>query len=120
MKVKSSIIEDVIEIENSKGETVLSLPFRVNLATAYEQITAKRNEYKKALQTGNVEELGKATILLMEAVFGEDVTGKLIDYYKDDYTAMIADITPFFSDIVYPAIEAQRESMLALKKRAKR
>ena len=120
MKVKSSIIEECIEVENYKGETVLSIPYRVNLATAYDAIAKKRNEYKATLQTGDLEKVGEATMALIESVFGADVTEQLLDYYKDDYTALITDIRQHFTEIIYPAIERQRETMLAAKKRAKR
>lgn len=120
MKVKSSVIEEVIEIENYKGETVVSIPFRVNLAAAYDDIVSKRREYVASLESNDLEIIGRATIDLFVSVFGEEVTDKLLEYYVDDYTAMITDLTPYFLDIIFPAVETQREKVLAMKKRAKR
>lgn len=120
MQVQSSIIEETIEIINYKGEVALSIPFRVNLAQAYDAIVEKRNNYTKALHGNDLEALGVATVDFFTAVFGEDATAKLVEFYKDDYTAMLADMAPYFSEIIYPAMHRQRESMIALKKREKR
>lgn len=120
MKVKSSIIDETIEIVNENGDIVLSLPFTVNVARTYERFIKARYDYKTIAESEDTEAVRGAVKELFCAAFGEEVTDKLLDYYKGDYFTMTADMTPLFSDIIYPAYEAYRENMLAAHKRAKR
>lgn len=120
MKIESSIVEDNIEIVNSKDETVLNIPFRINLTASYERVNKARYDFKVVSQTEDVNAIGEAVIALFVAVFGEDITEQIINYYQKDYITMLTDMTPYFSEVIYPALENYREKTLAAHKRAKR
>lgn len=117
MKVKSSIIEESIEIVDKSGETVVDIPFRVNITQTYERFAKARLEFD------NMTDITTACNVVRElfiAAFGEEVTNALLSYYKDDYFLMVKDLKPLFDSVIFPAYEQYREEQIAEHKRAKR
>lgn len=118
MKIVSSIIQDTIEITNSKGETIKEIPFRINLSTTGNEIAKKRIELART-DTKDIEAVGHKFCELLEAVFGGEVLAELLDYYGDDYASLVTDVVPIFTDVVFPALDAQRERLVNSRKRFK-
>ena len=118
MKVISSIIEEVIEIVDAQGNDLKLIPFKVNLTRAGSAIQQKRIELANA--SDDIEKAGIAFCNLLEVVFGKDALNELVDYYGDDYTSMVTDIAPILTDVIFPALDAQREKLVESRKRAKR
>lgn len=120
MKVQTSIFEDDLELVNPKtGEVERSIHFRLNLAAMYDKIAVKKEELA-AVNPENVEQLGQKTIELFDLIFGEDAISDILDYYRQDYIAMIGDLTTPICDVIYPALDQYRARLMDAKKRVKR
>lgn len=120
MRVETSIYEDDIELVNPKtGETERKIHFRLNIAQMYDKIALKKEELSK-IAPDKVEELGRATIELFDLIFGEDAVSDILDYYRQDYIAMIGDLTPVVCDYLYPALDTYRARLMEARKRVKR
>lgn len=122
-KVKrKQTIEDVLVIENSKGEEALKLPVKLHV----DDVLAKYNRLRMILGEAqhNAQEdptdekavamLGCSIIALFKLIFGEDGGQKLVDYYENRYTEMLADVAPFVTEVINPQMQA------AMMDRAKR
>lgn len=51
------------------------------------------------------EKVGRAEIDLIEAVFGEEDTKKILEFYGERYVEMAKEVMPFISEIILPKIE---------------
>ena len=112
MKIKSSIISGVLEIETD-AETV-SFPYRVNISEATDKIVSLSNN----IENGTSETIGESFVKLLGVIFGDETAEKLVGFYSQDFTAMVADMMPFITDEIYPRIKAQKDKALnALKVR---
>lgn len=115
MRIKSSIIADVLEIE-SNGKIVASFPYRVNIAEAANRIV----QYTEDMTSDTTdEERGTAFVRLLTVIFGSETTDKIVDFYKTDRIAMVADIMPILTDTIFPAIKEQREKINNATRRRK-
>ena len=119
MKIATSMIEDRIEIINPAGEVVLDLPVRLNVTQVCSQIMQRRIELQSALESGEDEQVGEAIVRLYEICLGEDNANKLFEWYENDYITMINDMTPFFTDILFPAVDAARDRLVESRKKVK-
>lgn len=118
MKIVSSVIAETIEIENEKGEIVKEIPFRLNISELGGKIAKKRLELANT-DKADVEAVGKVFCELLEATFGETVLNELVDYYGTDYTAMVTDLVPIYTELVFPALDKQRDRLINSRKRIK-
>lgn len=121
IKIRRPIVSGVFDLES--GSQSLSVPYSINVTEAVDRIMEARKELIKAQGSNNMETLGKAFVELMRAAFGEEITGKLLDFYteeKTDYTCMVLDVTPVFQEELFPAIDAMRRRALYAKKRKRR
>ena len=121
IKIRRPIVSGVFDLE-SGGQT-LSIPYSIVVTEAADRIMEARKELIKAQGSNDMEALGKAFVTLMQAAFGDETTGKLLDFYtgeKTDYTCMVLDVTPVFQDELFPAIDAMRKRALDAKKRKRR
>lgn len=48
--------------------------------------------------------LGTATVDLIESVFGEEDTEKILKFYENDYTEMSVEVIPFITQVVMPKL----------------
>ena len=119
MKIQTSIIEEHIEITNPAGEVVLDLPVKLNVTQLCSQITQKRVEMQAAAESGDEEQIGRAVVSLYELCLGKDNADKLFEYYADDYVSLIYDMTPLFTDVIFPAVDAAREHLIEARKKVK-
>lgn len=119
MKIKSSVVRNKIEIENSAGEVLLSLPYTINIAKTASAVTKKQVEMAQA-SSDNPEQIGKSFIDLLTIIFGEENTSALLEFYEDDYLTMVTDLTPLLVDEIFPIFDGYREKALAAHKKVKR
>lgn len=86
-------------------------------------------EAEKAIQQdkknpNNLETYGNAVIALFAAVFGEQETGEILQFYEGQYTDMLTDILPYILYTVLPAMQLYQrqkvEQMTQARKQIKR
>ena len=73
------------------------------------QIAQASIDSKKAADENDLEKaqeaMGNAIFGLFDVVFGHDQTEKIIDFYDNKPLEMLADITPFITDVVAPRVQ---------------
>lgn len=119
---RKQTIEDELVIENSKGEEALRLPVKLHVDDVLAQYNrlrmilgeAQHNAQEDPTDEKAVTMLGCAIIALFKLIFGEDGGQKLVDYYEERYTEMLADVAPFVTEVINPQMQA------AMMERAKR
>ena len=119
MQVQSSIIDETIEIVDKNGNTLRSIPFRLDMAAMVKDITELRLKLGN-MDKSDLEGVGKTTIDLFKAVLGEEAMAQVLDFYGDNYLALVTDLTPLMTDEVFPAIDDFREKLIANRKRLKK
>jgi hypothetical protein len=67
-------------------------------------ILVHENDLEKAQ-----EAMGNAIFGLFDVVFGHDQTEKIIDLYDNKPLEMLADITPFITDVVAPRVQEAQQ-----------
>lgn len=120
-KRKAAYTQD-FELVDEKGNVVHRLLVALDPGSCIEKLNQKyialvrtKNELSKlegAMQNGNFDEndeigkvyemLGKASVDLIEAVFGSDDTKTILDFYNGRYTDMISEVAPFITNVVIP------------------
>lgn len=120
-KRKAAYTQD-FELVDEKGNVVHRLLVALDPGSCIEKLNQKyialvrtKNELSKlegAMQNGNLnrneeigkayEMLGKASVDLIEAVFGSDDTKTILDFYNGRYTDMISEVAPFITNVVIP------------------
>ena len=118
MKIKSSLIRDQFEIEDAHGETVV-IPFTVNITETALKVRQAKILLGKA-QGETVADIGRATLELYRAIFGDDTTQRLFDYYDNDYAALITDTMPYITETLLPRYQKAWETIVKAKKDLKR
>lgn len=120
-KRKAAYTQD-FELVDEKGNVVHRLLVALDPGSCIEKLNQKyialvrtKNELSKlegAIQNENLngneelgkayETLGKASVDLIEAVFGSDDTKTILDFYNGRYTDMISEVAPFITNVVIP------------------
>lgn len=119
MKINSSIYQDKLELCNAKGEVEKEIPFTINVTATAMLVTQKQHALADVEQD-DVTAMGKAFVDLLVAIFGEQVTNELLDYYAEDYLLMITDIAPVLTQNIFPVFDNYRKSVIAAHKKAKK
>ena len=74
------------------------------------ELVEVRDLQKKAKMSPNdvrlAEELGDATLRMLETVLGANNTQSLMHFYEEDMLAMVMDVMPFILEVLYPKILA--------------
>jgi hypothetical protein len=86
---------------------------------AAEAFTKARNNANKGLTEERVEKLGEAILNLFVVIFGQEQAQKLVDFYGESYTEMLADVVPFINDVVAPKINEAQKRIMAQYQAAK-
>jgi len=115
---RNHIVEDLQITDKGTGEElVLSVDLNVDaiLKRYYEAAGAFTEAQKVARQKPtekNIEAYGAAILAFFEVIFGADQTSKLVNFYGQAYSEMLADVVPFINDVVVPKVaEAQQRIM---------
>lgn len=121
---RNHVVEDLQITDNGK---VLDL--HVDLAVdqilkryldAAGAFTRARDEVNKGLTEERVQKLGETILALFVVIFGDDQAHKLVDFYGENYTEMLADVVPFINDVVAPKVNEAQGRIMAQYQAAKR
>jgi hypothetical protein len=119
-------IKEQLQLCHANGDIACTLDVDINvdrmtaqISKAYDQLGKAQNELMKDRTSDKlIEEYGKAVVLVLTAIFGEDGCKKILDFYEDNYTECLLDILPFVSGEIMPKIreasKARKEQLQAL------
>ena len=124
---KNRIKED-LELSNADGKTALVIHVDVNVdeiqgraIKAYERLGMAQNSLQDAPTSEKaMEDYGKAVGDLFAVIFGENDATKIVEFYEGEYTEMLVDLLPFFSDVIMPAIREASEDRVRKLREAER
>ena len=126
--IQMNIIREDVEFCYPDGTVALTVPVSINVdekacrfEQAYERIGIAQLKIKKTDNSeADLAAYGKTILDLFVEIFGEEGTQKIMDFYKDNYTEMVADIIGFVENEIKPKVkaaqEAKKEKLLAVKK----
>lgn len=121
---------DTLELED--GDKQLTIVVNIHFERSAPLIRKAQMaliEAEKAIQQdkknpNNLETYGNAVIALFAAVFGEQETGEILQFYEGQYTDMLTDILPYILYTVLPAMQLYQrqkvEQMIQARKKIKR
>lgn len=121
---------DTLELED--GDKQLTIVVNIHFersAPLIRKAQVALIEAEKAIQQdkknpNNLETYGNAVIALFAAVFGEQETGEILQFYEGQYTDMLTDILPYILYTVLPAMQLYQrqkvEQMTQARKQIKR
>lgn len=121
---------DTLELED--GDKQLTIVVNIHFersAPLIRKAQVALIEAEKAIQQdkknpNNLETYGNAVIALFAAVFGEQETGEILQFYEGQYTDMLTDILPYILYTVLPAMQLYQrqkvEQMIQARKQIKR
>lgn len=122
---RNHVVEDLKVTDAGTGEElVLHVDLSVDqilqrYMQATEAFTKARNNANKGLTEERVEKLGEAILNLFVVIFGQEQAQKLVDFYGESYTEMLADVVPFINDVVAPKINEAQQRIMAQYQAAK-
>ena len=122
---RNHVVEDLKVTDAGTGEElVLHVDLSVDQTLqrylqAAEAFAKARNNANKGLTEERVEELGEAILNLFVVIFGQEQAQKLVDFYGESYTEMLADVVPFINDVVAPKINEAQKRIMAQYQAAK-
>lgn len=125
---EKQLVED-LELTDESGNVVEVIHVRLNPDAVVENVSKKYTELlnvhanlSKITEQQNkaeaFEQLGNAVVELFSAVFGEEDTAKIIDFYSNNYIEMCRNVTPFITQVVIPQVRkmAQNNRKAAMQK----
>ena len=114
---RNHVVED-LELDDNGKKLVLHVDLNVDtILRRYLQAAGDLAKAQQAARSGQttedkIEALGAAILNLFSVVFGDAQAEQLVDFYDGAYTEMLADVSPFISDVVAPKVhEAQQRIM---------
>jgi hypothetical protein len=122
---RNHIVEDLKVTDAGTGEElVLHVDLSVDqilqrYLQAAEAFAKARNNANKGLTEERVEKLGEAILNLFVVIFGQEQAQKLVDFYGESYTEMLADVVPFINEVVAPKINEAQQRIMAQYQAAK-
>lgn len=118
-KRSQKVIED-FELVNENGQIETTIHVHIDADSMVEKIRKKyvalvsahgemlkiqEKMTDKEVLHNIYEKVGRAEIDLIEAVFGEEDTKKILEFYGERYIEMAREVMPFISEIILPKIE---------------
>ena len=121
VKIQSSVLRGVFELSDAAGNNEKRIPYNINLTKVnIQQLDLMRQELSIAHKDNDLERMGRIVSELFEEVLGEETVSELADYYQGDFIAMLADLAPFITDEVFPALDRTNKKLAAGHKGVKR
>lgn len=121
VKIQSSVLRGVFELSDAAGNNEKRIPYNINLTKVnIQQLDLMRQELSIAHKDNDLERMGRIVSELFEEVLGEETVAELADYYQGDFVAMLADLAPFITDEVFPALDRTNKKLAAGHKGVKR
>lgn len=122
--------EEDFELVNESGEVEHALHVSLDADDMITKITRKYTDMIKVLSetteakrradnpesiADSIDKLGGAVVTLFQAVFGEEDTKKIVDFYDNRYIEMCKEVTPFITNVVIKrCIEIKNENQKAV------
>lgn len=110
-------ISEDLELVNENGEVEKVIHVQIGLDQMAEKISGKYMDLLRIqrqlpkLQTdspeklpGVLEEAGQMVVTLFQAVFGEEDTAAIIEFYAGRFQEMIQEVLPFVAECVIPQV----------------
>lgn len=122
--IRNHVVEELKVTDNDK-ELVLHVDLNVDqILRQYAAASKALADAQKAMQSGITEEkieaLGSAILGVFEVIFGPKQAAKLVDFYGESYTEMLADVAPFVNDVVAPKIDEAQQRIMEKYNQVKR
>lgn len=115
-------IYETLELFNARGELAETIVVELSLdgmagrlGRAYENLTKAQEKLKS--NPADAEAFGNAVLDVFRVVFGDADTERILKFYEDSYTEMLADIAPFINDVVMPRVKSASAARKAQLKR---
>lgn len=116
---------DDIQLQKADGTTEIlhiSLSISPDLVKQYRQLQVRLMNLEKKRKSGIDEEIasqiGMAIVDIFNLLFGKANTQKLLEFYANDFTQMVAEIFPYIQGEIIPKFQQMAKSRKqALKKR---
>lgn len=112
---------DIIEVNLDAGA------IQARFTKGYNEVLRAQNALNGATNdniesiSAKLEQYGNAVISVLQVIFGEENTAKILAFYENNYTEMFTEIYPFISEVILPKIsEASKRKTDALKALYKR
>lgn len=119
MDIKTSVIRDSLNlIDPRSNNKIITIPYEINITNIVNNVTQKQKALAMTDENDHVA-MGKSFCDLVEAIFGQNVVKKLLDFYKDNYIAMVADLTPVLMEEIFPLFDEYRKLFIDSKKKMK-
>ena len=121
---RNHVIED-LELDDNGKKLTLHVDLNVDaMLSRYTQVAGElakaQQEARKGLTEERIEALGTAILNLFVVIFGEDQAKQLVDFYNGAYTEMLADVTPFITDVVTPKVNEAQQRIMSRYRSVKR
>ena len=122
--VRNHVVED-LQLKDGDKELILHVDLSVDrilqqYAAASKALVDAQAAVRSGITEERVEALGKAILGVFEVVFGPEQAGKLVEFYDESYTEMLADVAPFINDVVAPKINEAQQRIMEKYKNVKR
>lgn len=122
--------EEDFELVNESGEVEHTLHVSLDADDMITKITRKYTDMIKVLSetteakrradnpesiADSIDKVGGAVVTLFQAVFGDEDTKKIVDFYDNRYIEMCKEVTPFITNVVIKrCIEIKNENQKAV------
>lgn len=122
--------EEDFELVNESGEVEHTIHVSLDADDMITKITRKYTDMIKVLSetteakrqadnpeaiADSIDKLGGAVVTLFQAVFGDEDTEKIVDFYDNRYIEMCKEVTPFITNVVIKrCIEIKNENQKAV------
>lgn len=119
-------LQEEFQLVDERGEVVKTLYVSLDADTTVVNINRKYAALTKSLYETNelrrkannseqleecLEKLGRAVVNILEAVFGEEDTEFILQFYDNRYIEMTQEVMPFISEVVLPRLlELKKEN----------
>lgn len=113
---KTESFHDVIQVINSKGES-LNIEFNFDITPTnvknFREIEIQYIESQK-ITDDNIEKiskLGECIYNLFRLIFGEENANNLVNFYSNDYSKMLIDIFPYIQNVIVPELNKSKKRL---------
>ena len=122
--VRNHVVED-LQLKDGDKELILHVDLSVDrilqqYGAAAKALAEAQRDLQKGVTEDKVEALGRAILGIFELIFGVEQAGKIVEFYDESYTEMLADVAPFINDVVAPKINEAQQRIVEQYKNVKR
>lgn len=108
--------EDIIDVNIDAGEIQTRFMKKYNDVIAAEKTIGKIKDSSIEESAAAMDIYGSAVCALLQVIFGEENTQKILIFYEDNYIEMFQQIYPFIYGVIIPKVsEAAMEKTKQVK-----